>query len=132
MRKNHEGQVFWTGLPAEDAHEEVCAKGQDFIVFTLNGKIHAFEEHCAAATSRFLRDIDWSDWVRVRAIDKQHAIDNYPGAESQYNYWLCCGDDPKEKTVLNIVNIPYEDRPECPPRPAIQGRDDGSGGSGGE
>jgi len=27
MRENHEGQIFWTGLPSGEVHERICREG---------------------------------------------------------------------------------------------------------
>ena len=133
MRNNLEGQRFWTGLPygenpddfegdwqyEQPDHEKVCTQGRDYIVFAFDlsgGNLHAFEEHCAAATESFLRGVDWKEWMRVRALTREDALERYHDACDQYRFWSNYpkGIEPNERAVLDVVLSPPGDRPECP------------------
>ena len=110
MNKNQENQQYWTGLPSGEQHDHVCKIGRDFIVFDLHdNEPQAFEEHCAAATGRFLRDVDWGEWLRIRATSAAEAVEQFEDAMSQYAYWN--NGERNEEEVLDVVLIPFQERP---------------------
>ena len=130
MKKNLEGQRFWTGLPHggdpedfdgepgdfQSEYDRICTEGHDYIVFYIDGpnNMQAFEEHCAAATDRFLRGVDWGEWMRVRAMTKADALARYDDAFDQHRYWNnhLHREEANEREVLDIVLLPAGERPE--------------------
>lgn len=127
MRKNANGSEFWTGLPAGELYEKICAEGLEFVVYTadygsnpspLNGEVRCIACPTEKEWEDFCTNI-WNaglahDYMFMRAENQEAAIARFYDAQDQHTYWFNGGDKRPEAETLNIVLLPEKDRPEGP------------------
>ena len=121
---------YWTGL-CGDHHQQEARLGTDFIVvYYPSAGLVAYDEDGLADTDEFLKKVNADNWLRIRAITSQAAINRYRDAEDQQRVWFNApnGNDAAknapiveslehyweghENLYLDVVKLPPSERPE--------------------
>lgn len=80
--------TFFTGKTGAE-HRTLVLEGEDYIVCDIHGMNRViWKETIPTNTDTMLNNIDYGEWVRVRARSYEEALANYPAALEQYEAFI--------------------------------------------